>query len=186
MSVVDLVNPNEFFYSKVGNASERLNISLSPELEHYLVTLLCDFIQPSSLNLDELDIFDAPLAMIYKKALETTPHMQLKVYKRLGDVSLYIAGYFKDSLNRKIVNEKYYISMGSSAYRTASQITRIRHNEAHFTRVYYNLALEFSKLVSIMSLVSNDLPQSLDESKILQLMDASEDAEDCTQGKIPH
>lgn len=172
MSVVELVNPSVFFSSKIGDATERLNTKLAPALEYYLVTLLCDFIQPENLNLEELDIFDTPLALIYKKALETTPQMQLKIYKRLGDVSLYMAGYFKDSLTRKIVDEKYYISMGSSAYKTASQITRIRHNENHFADMYHTLSSEFSKLVDIMAHIADDLPQqSFDESRVLNLDD---------------
>ncbi len=42
--------------------------------------------------------------------------IKLEKLKRLGDVSLYTAGFFSESLSRKIVDVDYYIEMGKTAY----------------------------------------------------------------------
>lgn len=158
MTIVDLIKPNDFFRSKVSSASEELNIELSTDLEFYLVNLLCDFIEPQSLTLGNMNLLDTPLAIIYKEALESSPQMQLKMYKKLGDLSLYVAGYFHNSLQRKAVGRSYYISMGSSAYQKMSSIMKVRHNEAHFTDMYSNLSKEFKQLVQVVTKVSTEIP----------------------------
>lgn len=158
MSILELVHPADFFRSKISSAATSLNLQLKDEIEFYLVNLLCEFIQPDQLAVDEIDLLDTPLALIYKKALESSPDMQIKIYKRLGDTSLYIAGYFQDSLNRKTVDASYYITMGSSAYLKISNIIRDRHGEARFTSIYAELAKEFKNLVNLVMEVSEDIP----------------------------
>ncbi|MFW7378145.1 MAG: hypothetical protein ACOH5I_05010 [Oligoflexus sp.] len=158
MSIVELVHPADYFRSKVNSAASALNLQLKDEVEFYLVNLLCEFIQPQQLAVDEIDLLDTPLALIYKKAIESSPDMQIKIYKRLGDTSLYIAGYFQDSLNRKTVGAGYYISMGATAYDKISNIMRDRHGETNFTRVYAELAKEFKNLVNLVTEVSEDVP----------------------------
>lgn len=158
MSIVELVHPADFFRTKVSSAATALNLQLKGEIEFYLVNLLCEFIQPQQLSVDEIDLLDTPLALIYKKALESTPDMQVKLYKRLGDTSLYIAGYFQDSLNRKTVGASYYINMGATAYEKISIIMRDRHGDANFVRIYAELAKEFKNLVNLVTEVSEDIP----------------------------
>lgn len=158
MSLVDLIHPTDFFRSKVSSAASNLKLSITEEVEFYLVNLLCEFIHPKETKLEEIDLLDTPLALIYKKAIEATPEMQIKIYKKLGDTSLYIAGYFQDSLNRKTVGARYYISMGSNAYGRISEIMRDRHGDASFTGIYKELASDFPKLVNLMTEIAEDTP----------------------------
>ena len=132
--VVEFTTPNDFFKAKVENAASGLQVDLSTELEFYLVNLLCEFIQPQNLKIGDMNLLDTPLALIYKQALEAPPQMQVKVYKKLGDISLYVAGYFQASLSRKTVGRSYYISMGSSAYQKMSNIMKNRHREMHLLK----------------------------------------------------
>lgn len=154
MHHVDFTTPDSFFQTAVSEAACNLNVDLDDNIEFYLVNLLCDFVQPQTMTIGQLDVLDTPLAIIYKQAIESTPSMQLKLYKKLGDVSLYIAGYFSPSLNRKSVNSDYYISMGSSAYGRLSDIMKSRHREEHFTEMYLSLSKEFRTLVEITTKVS--------------------------------
>ena len=105
-----LQRPAEFFRSKVIKAAEQQEIVLSKEVEFYLVNLLCHFIDPDryfKLD-DDIDLFDTPLAFILKKALEAPPEKQLVIYKFLGDVSLYMSGYFQDYFNNKTFDINYF------------------------------------------------------------------------------
>jgi len=65
-----LVNPKEYFHTKVSKASDDLKINLDDDVEFYIVNLLCDFIDPSKISSDlgDGDILDTPLAMIFKKS----------------------------------------------------------------------------------------------------------------------
>ena len=158
MASVELIKPKDFFRGKINSASNDLSISLSQDLEFYLVNMLCEFIEPSNFKIGELDLLDTPLALIYKKAVDSPPQMQIRVYKKLGDLSLYLAGYFQPSLQRKTVGTRYYISMGSSAYSRMSSIMQVRHQDKHFTEMYSRLSSEFSQLVKIITQVTAELP----------------------------
>ena len=158
MSNLELMKPNEFFRNKITSASTDLSIFLGEDVEFYLVNLLCDFIDPNNFKMGKLDLLDTPLALIYKQAVEASPQMQVTVYKKLGDLSLYVAGYFYSSLQNKTVGPKYYISMGSSAYSKISSIMEIRHQEKHFTEMYSKLSAEFTQLVKVITRVSKELP----------------------------
>ena len=170
MTIVDFVSPKDYFHDRIAAATEQLNLSLAEDIEYYLVNLLCEFIKPADMTIDELNLLDTPLALILKKATESSPNHQLKIYKKLGDVSLYIAGYFQDSFARKAVNASYYVSMGSSAYHSASRLMGNRHGDPHFMQMYAGLSKEFQNLVKIITHVSGGIPTQLDESKIIQLL----------------
>jgi hypothetical protein len=102
MNTVEILSPQDFFRDQVTNAAQSLKLQLNDDIEFYLVNLLCEFINPAQLNIDDdMAVLDTPLAFMLKKAVESSPDIQIKVYKRLGDTSLYFAGYFQDFFNRK-------------------------------------------------------------------------------------
>ena len=68
----------------------------------------------------------------------------------MGDVSLYLAGYFQESFNRKLVDVDYYIDMGGSAYRQVA----IRSGAAILQKLYCELAERFAVFVDVLAEVS--------------------------------
>ncbi len=156
--VVDIIKPNDYFQSQISDAAQHLKISLKNELEFYLVNLLVEFITPDKTHElpDGMDIFNTPLAFFVKKGLESSPENQLKIFKRLGDSSLYFAGYFQDYFNRKTFDVDYYISMGSSAYDLVSRLLRDRYGDETYTEIYSDLASDFKKFVDIIAKISHD------------------------------
>ena len=172
MTSIELVNPLEYFRSKVNSAADRLKIDLDDQIEFYLVNLLCEFIDPSTIYTDsgEIDLH-TPLAIMLKNALESAPSEQVKIYKRIGDTSLYFSGYFQDYFNRKTVNVDYYISMGASAYTSVSSIMRERHRDEHFTTMYSDLANEFENLVGLISQISGDVSEKFSDKTLSDLSD---------------
>ena len=113
-----VVKPQEFFRDKVSSAAENQKVNMDEELEFYLVNLLCDFIEPGKLETvtGKLDALDTPLAIMLKNALEAPPNQRMRIYKYLGDSSLYVAGFFQDYFKRKCFDVGYYISIGSTAF----------------------------------------------------------------------
>ncbi len=167
-----MVQPQEFFREKVTEAVANQNIKLSDDLEFYLVNLLCQFIVPSKLETvsGELRAMETPMALMLKQAMEAPPAQQLKIFKYLGDTSLYFAGFFQDYFNRKAFDISYYISLGSSAYTNVSTLMRDQHGDEQFTEMYNNLADKFHSLVEVVAEVS-EIPGNPKPVDILAIYD---------------
>jgi hypothetical protein len=151
-----LVRPHEFFYEKVTQALANQQVRLSDEVEFYVVNLLCEFIVPGKLETvtGQLDALATPLALMLKEAVEAPPAQKLRIFKYLGDTSLYYAGFFQDYFNRKAFNLDYYIAIGASAYSNVSTIMRDQHGDDQFTEIYSGLAEKFDTIVEVVAEVS--------------------------------
>lgn len=167
-----VINPTEFFREKVSEASTSLKIALDHEVEFYVVNLLCDFITPQKFE-DESgttqDVLGTPLAFMLQRAFESESEEQkLNLLKKLGDTSLYVAGYFQDYFNRKTFDIGYYIDVGSQAYELASRINRPRANLK--SEVFANLSENFPQFVDLFAEISEDIcPQ--DHKDVLAVYD---------------
>ncbi|MGE0173881.1 MAG: hypothetical protein AB7T49_13885 [Oligoflexales bacterium] len=165
-TTLQIVKPEEYFRTEVHSAVSSLKINLDSQIEYYLVNLLCDFIEPRK-DLDgeqQIDVFNTPLAIMLKSAMEATPDTKVKIYKRLGDTSLYFAGFFQEYFNKKTFDVSYYITMGSTAYNNISEIVRYRHSDAHFTKMYQDLAKEFKNLVEVIATISEQFIDRTDKN----------------------
>ena len=159
MSRIDLCGPKDFFRKEVTSAAKNLDLNINEQTEFYLVTLLCNFITPQKIETksgEQLEPLETPLALLLKEALESSHDVQLKIFKKLGDTSLYVAGYFQDYFNKKTYDVDYYMSMGSTAYKKMSNIMRHKNGEDHFTEMYWELSNRFEDLVEIVSVISEN------------------------------
>lgn len=150
-----LVQPEEYFRERVSKATAALKVDLGVDLEFYIVQMLCAFIKPETIKLssgDDQDIFETPLVIMLQKAYESeNTEQRLTMLRRLGDTSLYVAGYFQDYFNRKTFDIGYYIELGSLAYSNVAQLTRQRKDKAE---VFHDLSENFSQLVDVVAEVS--------------------------------
>lgn len=135
----------EYFKELVDAALARQNIGAGELTAFYVVQLLTGFVErPSG---DDGD--DVPLAFQLARALERAGPQQRASLKQIGDVSLFVSGFFSDSLRRKLVDVDYYISIGGSAYSALS-----RQTEDTFSPVFAELARKFVGFVDVLSEVS--------------------------------
>ena len=88
------INPEEFF-TRASKSSERPLIFITKELEYYLAQLLSSFAYPKSKHASRTNIFETPLALVHKRALESEPKDRIKLYRELGDHSLYVGVFRK-------------------------------------------------------------------------------------------
>lgn len=153
---IDLcLRPTEFFQQCVAEVMGRQKFATIKEAEFYVVDLLGRYLSVSNLfeKSDDSSPSEAePLAIMLMKAQnpEVGPTDRIKLLKKLGDTSLYISGFFGDSLNRKIVDLDYYREMGCIAYRSLSETIR----EVTFQQVYRELHDKFSGFVDILTEIS--------------------------------
>jgi hypothetical protein len=68
----------------------------------------------------------------------------------VGDLSLFISGFFSDSLNRRLVDVDYYIQLGERAYGSLAR----RAVDDTFTDVFDELSEKFTAFVDVLGEVS--------------------------------
>lgn len=164
-----VVEPKEFFYQQVTSALGALKVETTPETEFYLVNLLNQFVSTDALFGRDASghIKDEPLAVLLKEAMETqAPTNQRLMFRHVGDVSLYTAGYFQESLQRKAAPLDYYITLGGQAYQ---QVAR-REDDGPRQKLFEELALKFAAFVEVLSRIgekTNFLAQN--EKDLLRL-----------------
>jgi hypothetical protein len=73
--------------------------------------------------------------------------------QRLGDVSLFIAGFFARSFARKLIDVDYHIAMGGRAYATLSD-TMSRGRSRVLGTVFGELAQKFQPMVDALNELS--------------------------------
>ncbi|RYZ99089.1 MAG: hypothetical protein EOP11_19875 [Proteobacteria bacterium] len=83
---------------------------------------------------------------------EERAELRAQRMRQLGDFSLYVAGFFTDSLSRKLVDVDYYIGMGGAAYATAAELDEKRARAG----VLGELSRDFPKCVEILSQISEE------------------------------
>jgi hypothetical protein len=150
--------PQDFFRELVTGALGRQQVEVRPETEFYLVNLLNQFITTDRLS-------GQPLALMLKEAFEEAqPQAQAQRLRQIGDVSLYVGGYFHESLNRKVVDVDYYIDIGGRAY----ELVAARADEDVQKSLYAELAAKFKALIDVLADVS-DLTQPRTERDLLRL-----------------
>jgi len=112
----------------------------------YVVNLLTGFI-----HLDRSgDTDDQPLAVTFAKALQGAGLAQRDGLRKVGDQSLFISGFFSDSLNRSLVDVDYYIQLGGNAY---ASLARQAAGDT-FGDVFDELSEKFAEFVDVLSEVS--------------------------------
>jgi hypothetical protein len=135
----------EFFHDAVTTALRSQSVTAAEPTEFYLVNLLSDFTKATRLD-------EEPLALQMAQLSGTTPDVRMKGLKHIGDTSLYVSGFFADSLTRRLVDVDYYIAMGGSAYgQLAGLMDGSRTSAGEFFRAAYReLAAKFAAFVQVL------------------------------------
>jgi len=153
---IDVRNLREFFRDSVHAALERQRVEVNDHTEHYVVNLLTMFARSEAL-------FDGasgrpqlqPLALMLAQAGEAqTREERLRTLQRLGDVALFVAGFFAQGFARRLVDIDYHIAMGGRAYGTLAESCRTGARGRALGAVFTELALKFQRLVDALNDVS--------------------------------
>jgi hypothetical protein len=138
----------EYFRDLVEDALDRQGVDVENLTAYYVVRLLATFSRTDAKEGDGV-WSDAPLAIRLGRALETGGARQRILLRQVGDASLFISGFFPDSLRRSLVDVDYYASLGGYAYGSLS-----RHADEALAPVFADLADHFNPLVDVLCEVS--------------------------------
>src|SRR6185295_4835664 len=139
-------SPTEYFKELVETALEHQHVAVRDLTSFYLVNLLAGFVH---LDRSSNAPSDEPLGVRLVRALQAGGSRQRDGLREVGDLSLFISGFFADSLTRSLVDVDYYIQLGECAYGSLA-----RRGDPALGDVFDELAGKFSKCVDVLSEVS--------------------------------
>jgi hypothetical protein len=141
----------EYFRNAVHAALDNQHVQVEDQTEHYVVSLLTLFSRSEQLFEPTPDgVRLKPLVVMMTEALEASdPMIRQRNLQRLGDVSLFVAGFFADGFARKLIDIDYHIAMGGRAYASLASTVSGSRRQA-FGSVFAELARKFQPLVDVL------------------------------------
>ena len=165
-----LTTPKDFFTEKLELSLKSCRVDAKPPIKNYLINLLEYYLDSKNLFEAEYDELGKrrpqTLAEIFLEAQNSEPSVRFELLKKLGDRTLYVSGFFGDSLGQKIVDIDYYSEMGMSAY---SQLATLSKDDL-ISQVFKTFAKRFLSYVDVLTFISHNSFVQSDES-ILRLYD---------------
>jgi len=156
-SVMAVSSLREFFRDAFHTASEHQRLALDPSAEAYVVNMLTVFARADSFYEQTAEgLRIKPLAQMLAEALEApTPDARQRSLQRLGDVSLFVAGFFARSFARKLIDIDYHIAMGGSAYGSLAEALQRSWRGRCVAAIYAELSANFQRLVDALNEISD-------------------------------
>jgi hypothetical protein len=156
----------EYFRELVSESLAQRRLRVCEGTEFYVVNLLAERLRGDRRGAGE-DDQDEPLALILKRALEGDRETRWRNLKQLGDTSLFVSGFFGDSLSRSLVDVGYYIAMGERAYDALSGEPR---GPSGAQALFGELAERFPQLVDLLAEIA-ELSELRSNRGLLRLYD---------------
>jgi len=170
MSEFVFISPEQYFTEAVKEAFEQTKVKSFPHLETYLVHMLKHYLDSKNLFkpiATHAESFEKPpetLAEMYLLAMNAESPKNKEIMKVMADRSLYLSGFFKESLQKKLVDLDYYSEMGSAAYYNLAAWTK----EDHLNEVYKTFSSRFLDFVDVLNYIS-DKAQVQGDNDVLRL-----------------
>lgn len=154
--VITGMNVREHFHRTVSKAIVNQCVETSEHTTVYIVNLLTTFTRSNELFDKTSDgVYLKPLVHLYMESLAVSSKTDRnRSMKRLGDVALFVAGIFSNSLNRGMVDVDYYIAMGGNAYSYLSDSVTGTEQKQIYGEIFGELSKNFTAFVDILGEVS--------------------------------
>lgn len=170
MSIQPVANLKEFFREALHDALSHQHVAVEDQTEHYVVNLLTLFANADALYERAEDRGGRsglkPLAMMLGEALEAPTHEErFRGLQRLGDVSLFVAGFFSAGFARKLVDIDYHIAMGGHAYGTLAENCPTARGRT-MRQVFGELATKFLPMVDALNEISETAYRHSDRDRL--------------------
>ena len=175
MTIQPVASLKEFFRDALHDALSHQHVAVEGETEHYVVNVLTLFSDADALydrhSRGESRQTDSrkqlkPLAMMLGEALEApTSEARFRGLQRLGDVSLFIAGFFSAGFARKLVDIDYHIAMGGQAYSALAESCPTSRART-MRQVFAELAAKFQPMVDALNEISESAYQHSDQDRL--------------------
>jgi hypothetical protein len=151
--VLPVANLREFFKDSLQGALAKQRLAVEDQTEHYVVNLLTLFARSEALyERTPEGMRLRPLVAVLCEALEAPSVAERnRALQRLGDVSLFIAGFFAHSFAARLIDIDYHVAMGGRAY---AALAAARGRGRVLGAVFAELAEKFQPMVDALNEVS--------------------------------
>ena len=162
--VVQVHDLRDYFRESIDTVIDNQGVEVDPHAAHYVVNLLTLFARSEDLYEDHGEAYGLkPLALMMADAAAASNAVERTFsLQRIGDVALFIAGFFADGLAHKLVDLDYYINMGGTAYGSLSDEIRGTARGRALAGVYRELARKFQIVVDVLNEVRDSTRCSSD------------------------
>jgi hypothetical protein len=153
--------PRALFAELVAGALGETRLEASPMAVAYLIELLDSRIAeppPSEAEVEEVTLAESLLAARLRRGSERVLRL-----RRLGDRALFVAGWFGDSLSRRVVGIDYYRDVGRVAYAQLADSLAQQISERSWPGLYHELAERFGDFVEVLAEVGDRTRSSRSE-----------------------
>lgn len=153
--LIPVHNLTEFFRDALDDALAHQHVKLDAHTAHYVVSLLTLYSRTEVSHADTrpgqrwVGLAD----LLAQASSAASPSERDAILQRLGDVSLFVAGFFAHGFERRLIDVDYHIAMGGRAYGTlANSITGPRRALAE---VFGELARKFQRVVDAVGEIAD-------------------------------
>jgi hypothetical protein len=149
-----------FFYDQLQFFNRKSTQALPNETIYYL-SLVMEKLGDSSKYFETIDgkVRDKILGIKLLESSQLSKEKKKIVLRDVGETSLILCGYFSDSLNRKIVDPKYYQNVGTIAFKQLNSFVPTAYDVPSF---FKKLAINFNHVTNLITLVSRELQSDKD------------------------
>jgi len=141
-AIVRSESPVEYFRELVESAMRHQHLATHELTSFYVVNLLAGF---SHVDHQAHEQSDDALGVRFVKALDAGGVRRRHELRSVGDIALFVSGYFSDSLHRSLVAADYYIQLGEHAYGSLA-----RQDDSVFGQVFDELSWKFVAFVDVL------------------------------------
>lgn len=150
-NLVRAESSREYFRELVERAMARQGVRSSEPSSHYLVRMLDEFVAFQK-AFAEMDVeVDTPVAELLCRALASRGERRLRLLKFTGDVTLFLSGFFAESVTRRTNDVDYYVRLGGYAYGGAARLCPL-----DAALVFQELSHKFVRFVDVLNEVSEE------------------------------
>jgi len=149
-------NLTEYFRDALDKALAHQHVALDEHTAHYVVSLLTLYSRTEVSHGDTRpgQRWVSLVDLLAQAADARTPAERAAILQRLGDVSLFVAGFFAHGFERRLVDVDYHIAMGGRAYGTLAAAP-ISGPRRALCSVFGELARKFQPVVDAIGEISD-------------------------------
>jgi hypothetical protein len=165
-----ILDSQSYFTEMVREACERRKIKTNMAMQSYLSGLLSFYLDAKNLHDESVNELGErqpqTMAEMLLVASQSEEREKQELLKKLAERSLYISGFFGDSLSRKAVDIDYYVGIGGVAYSSLADCVK----EDTRASIYRTCSARFLDFVEVLTYISTEsMIQS--DTNILRLYD---------------
>lgn len=156
-SIVLETSLQSFFYEKLQEINSKFSRPLPNETIFYSSLVMDQFGESKKyFEIQEGKVREKVLGLKLLESSHLPKTHQKAVLRDVGDTALLISGYFGESLNKKLVDTRYYYDLGRTAYERLNGMSATAYD---IPELFSLLAKYFAELAELMGFFSRSHEQ---------------------------